>query len=222
MRYISSDYRRVVLDCLGGDQLRNLSLTGCEDVDPIVELLSRKNLEILSFWNCKLIPFTDAAAFAERVPRAILTESDPFLPELKELKTKVTCLGYWSRLFECHRPSLVKLRLNCSHIGLSSVSRYDWSDTPSLWPNLKELGLLDNESNSPLNALKSISPHLNEFQHLQKLIVSATTPSQIGFMSTSYVTAQIGHPLPIGLRVEIWESHSTYCNLHQEREQNLL
>ena len=213
-----TNYRRVILDCLCS-QLSKLNIHGCINIDPLVELLPIKQIGTIIISQCTLIPLADAAALIHRFPRAILDNCPiQFLPELQELIVKNTCLGYWLRLFECRRPSLIKCIWSCSHIGLRPVSCYDWIDTPSLWPNLKVLGILD----STLNALKSIAPHLNEFEHLQKLIVSATTPSQIGSMSTSYVSAQIGHPLPIGLRVETWGFYSTCCPHHQKRRQNLL
>lgn len=150
-----------------------------------------------------MIPLTDAAAFAERVPQAILTESDPFLPELKELKTKVTCLGYWSRLFEDHRSSLDKLRLNCSHIGLPSVCGIKWSDGPNLWPNLK-VGLLgikrSNGGIVTVNTLKSIALQLNKFHHLEELIVPALVRTTTEGIVLSTLDVLAGHALPAGLQ----------------------
>jgi len=131
-------------------------------------------------WNCcqtnelklsplsKFIPLVNAAAFAERVPRAVLDDCrNQFLPQLRELVTDRTCLGFWSRLFECHRPPLVELRAACSHIGIPSVNQFDWSHTPNLWPNMEILEFF-NKSHSTLNALKSIAPHLGEFRKSQK------------------------------------------------------
>jgi hypothetical protein len=45
-----------VLNCLGGDQLRKLGLSGCEDVDPLVELFPIKRLKIPSLSRCTLTP----------------------------------------------------------------------------------------------------------------------------------------------------------------------
>jgi len=93
-------------------------------------------------WNCTLTSIADAADFAERVPIEVIQDcSNQFLPQLQEFDAEGTCLGYWSRLFsECHRPSLIKLKLLCSHLGLPSMSQFNLSDAPNLWPNLKELG----------------------------------------------------------------------------------
>ena len=167
MKSIPTDYRRVVLDCLGDCQLRKLSLEECTDVNPLVELLPIKRLQVLSIQYCDLTPsITSAATLMNRVPRAVLDDcTDQFLPELKELDARNNCLGYWSRLFECHRPSLAKCYVKCFHLGLASVSQFNWSDAPNMWPNLKELGC------ATFNTLKSIAPHLNEFQHPENIIV---------------------------------------------------
>jgi len=61
-----------------------------------------------------------------------------FLPNLKSLEVSC-CLGQWSRVFETELPSLTNLRLNCSHLGVETVSEYLWSDASKLWPNLRQL-----------------------------------------------------------------------------------
>ena len=222
---VPSDYRRVILDCCGDDQLRKLSLKNCQYVDPILELLPIKRLESLSLWNCKLTPLADARELAERVPRATLDDcTNRFLCELKELDVKGTCLGYWSRLFECRRPLLTQLKLNCSHLGILSLNSFDWSDAFNLWPYLMELGFY-NERPATLYALKSISPHLNDFQHLKQLIVPIliyTVPTVIGRLSTD-ILAQTGYPLPVGLRVAFGTlPRSLQCHYHQEQHPQLL
>ena len=55
------DYRRVILDCLGGDKLRILDLVLSEDVNPITELLPLTCLDYLSFDKLILITCTAAA-----------------------------------------------------------------------------------------------------------------------------------------------------------------
>ena len=160
---VDFDYRRVVLDCLGGNKLRELTLRNCEDFDPIAELLPIKKPAFLSVQYCSLTPIANADALAQRVPRAILHDcANKFLPQLKELIVDGTCLGYWSRLFECPRPSLIKWTGFCSHLGFPSVSRFDWSDVPLMWPNMKEFGFYNNHGSAPVNTFKSLAPYLND------------------------------------------------------------
>ena len=215
---VPTDYRHAILDGLGGDQLRKLTLYVCGDVDPLADLLPNKRLENLAIQRCTLIPIVNSAEFAERVPRAVLADcANQFLPQLKELVTTVTCLGYWSRLFECHRPNLIELDLSCSHIGLRSVSQFDWSDAPNLWPNLEILKFYCNESESTANALKSIAPHLSEFQHLRNLAIPTVIRTNGGVvLSPLDFLARTGHPLPIGLCVRIVSSRRpSRCLYHQ-------
>ena len=218
---VDFDYRRVVLDCLGGSQLHKLTLTHCQDFDPIAELLPLKTLKFLSVQNCTLTPIANAAALAQRVPRAILADcANKFLPQLKELIVDVTCLGYWSRLFECPRPSLIKWTGFCSHLGFPSVSRFDWSDAPLMWPNMKKFGFYNNHGSAPVNTFKSLAPYLNEFQHLEKLLVPAViSESWISFPVLD-ILAQTGHPLPVGVRITEQHFTSTYnCFFQQEQEE---
>jgi len=171
------------------------------NVDPIVELLPNKRVETLTIEWSKFIPLVNAAAFAERVPRAVLDDCrNQFLPQLRELVTDRTCLGFWSRLFECHRPPLVELRAACSHIGIPSVNQFDWSHTPNLWPNMEILEFF-NKSHSTLNALKSIAPHLGEFRKSQKSYLNLTLNEVEVVLSPLDFLAQTGHPLPIELCV---------------------
>jgi hypothetical protein len=127
-----------VLDCFG-NQLRKLHLERILDLDPVDELLTRNQIEFLTFHQCKFIAITNASALIDRIPRVVLTNrTNLFLPELKELKAIATCLGYWSFLFECQRPSLTKLKVNCSHIGLASTCQFNDGHLSNLWPNLKK------------------------------------------------------------------------------------
>jgi hypothetical protein len=168
----------------------------------------------------ELTPIADAAALAKRVPSAILSDcGNTFLPNLKELKISSTCLDYWSRLFECHRPSLTKLKLSCFHIGLSSMSPFNWSDAPVLWPNLKELGLLNTRECTTLDPLRSITPHLKEFQKLEKLLVVPIDfrREHWTWNPNSLLGALIqlpDHALPVGLRVENVDGYPYICFHH--------
>ena len=216
MSCVPTDYRTVIIDCLGGDRLRKLKLDICEDVDPLVELLpSSKGLQFLSLCDCTMAPIADLSVLVQRVPRAILDDcSNQFLPKLKKLKSVNTCIGYWSLLFECHRPALAKCILNCSHIGLfpSVTQCINWSDAPTLWPNLQVLGFLSNLECAAVNTLNAIAPHLAEFQYLEKLIVPTHLINARGLIwgDDGYhsmfngrdALARTGYPLPYGLRVE--------------------
>ena len=155
------------------------------------------------------------------------TAPTDFCLNLKKLELISTCLGQWSRLFECHRPALTELSLSCSHIGLPSVSRFNWSDTASyLWPNLRHLSLRNFHSPKLFKLLKSIVPHLVGFNDLEKLILptECRIPSLVHGMvsiSTMNAVAQLGHPLPVGLCIQTDElvhniSHCPYTEEDQD------
>ena len=97
--------------------------------------------------------------------RTLSALSVPFLPILNRLVVSGTCLGDWSRLFECNRPSLNTLFLSCSHIGIASKSPFNWEDIPNLWPNLQCLHL-DKTTGLTVNKLRDIIPL---FHHLAAL-----------------------------------------------------
>ena len=121
---------------------------------PTSIMLSLTVLEETSYTRFRSIPLL--------VPAAVMSDiSNQFLPNLKKLETLGTCLGQWSRLFECHRPLMTDVTLNCFHFGLPTLSRFNWSDIPELWPNLRQLIFSDGPST--LNALRFIVPLLNEF-----------------------------------------------------------
>jgi len=65
--------------------------------------------------------------------------------------------------------------LHCYHIGLSSVSRFDWGDAPNQWPNLKVQGFHCAVGRSTLNALKAVAPRLEHLQKLKEIFI----PGQI-------------------------------------------
>ena len=200
----------------------------CRDVNPLTELLPHVRLECVIFKGCRFIPIANATEFAERVPEAVLADcTNRFLPNLKKLELISTCLGQWSRLFECHRPALTELSLSCSHIGLPSVSRFNWSDTASyLWPNLRHLSLRNFHSPKLFKLLKSIVPHLVGFNDLEKLILptECRIPSLVHGMvsiSTMNAVAQLGHTLPVGLCIQTDErvhniSHCPYTEEDQD------
>ena len=225
-------YRRVVLTSIGiedSSPLRKLKFYECKDVDPVAELLPHVRLECVIFKICSFIPIANATEFAERVPEAVLADcSNRFLPKLKKLEYLNTCLGQWSRLFECHRPALTELSLTCSHIGLPFVSQFNWNDATSyLWPNLRHLSLRHYDSFTLLKLLKSIVPHLGGFQHLKKFILPTTLIIPIGHgrvvnIFTMDALAQMGHPLPIGLRVRRPTLGSSYCPYTEEDQDQFL
>jgi len=223
---VSIDYRHIVYDCLG-DRLCQLKLIHCLDVDPLEELFP-KSLDLiasLTFQECLFTPIVDAAALEERLSRVVPKNSTiTFLPDLKELKTINTCLGYWSRLFECQRLPLIKLYLHCSHIGLPSVSRFNWSDVPNQWPNLKFLGFHSAVGRSTLNTLRAIAPCLENFYHLEEISVPGQIMSSYeqeefrvlveGGLKNFF--AQVRHPLPDGLLVKIDYYPSSFNCCYQE------
>ena len=170
MDRVSSDYRRVILDCLGGRQLRKLSFSGCTDINPVSELLPFNKLETLLLCSCTLAGLGDEArTLVHRVRHDDVLADSGFLPKLKCLTTRQTCLFEWSRLFKCHhRPSLTELDLACYHVGLPSASQINWSDTPIFWPNLRRLKFSDFDG---YRNIESITPHLNRFYRLEELVV---------------------------------------------------
>jgi len=176
MDRVSSDYRRVILDCLGGRQLRKLSFSGCTDISPVSELLPFNKLETLLLCSCTLAGLDDEArTLVQRIRHDDVLADSGFLPKLKCITTRQTCLFEWSRLFECHhRPSLTELDLACYHVGLPSASQINWSDTPIFWPNLQRLKFSDRglfSAHTILNNIKSMTPHLNRFYRLEELVV---------------------------------------------------
>ena len=177
--------RRVWLDSVDGKQLQKLTFYNCHAVDPITELLPYTQLEALEFRESYLKPFIKG------------TDCDgAFLPCLTNLKMIRTCLGKWSRLFDCHRPSLKILNFTCSHIGFPLASPFKWSDTPNLWPNLRELTLYNYEL-CTVSTLKSLVPHLERFMHLEKLILPEwITENDFNRHYTLDLCLLNSHPLP--------------------------
>jgi len=206
MSSVAPDYRRMLLNCLGREiKLRKLDLYSCEDIDPIAELLPYNKMEILRFWKCTFTPtLMNEVEFIERVPAEVLARcSKRFLPNLRKLEIFGRCMGQWSRLFECHRPLLTELKLTCFHFGLPSVSRFNWNEAPTLWPNLQQLGLYGG-NRMAVKALESITVRLNDFKHLEKLIVSRDKLTGYGLpeLSPVEILVRTGHPLPTGLHVQ--------------------
>ena len=206
MSSVSPDYRRMLLNCLGRDtKLRKLDLYSCEDIDPITELLPHNKMEILRFWKCTFTPtLMNEVEFIERVPAEVLADcSNRFLPKLKKLEIFGRSIGQWSRLFECHRPLLTELKLTCFHFGLPSTNRFNWNDAPTLWPNVQQLGLYGG-NRTAVKALESIAVRLNDFKHLEKLIVSRDKLTGYGLpeLSPLEILVRTGHPLPVGLHFQ--------------------
>ena len=202
--FSGADQHHVIVDCFGGDQLHTISLDTCWNIDLYALLLPHKQIEYLRIEECDLVRIQDADEFAEHVPAAVISDiSNQFLPNLKKLETLGTCLGQWSRLFECHRPLMTDVTLNCFHFGLPTLSRFNWSDIPELWPNLRQLKFSDGPST--LNALRFIVPLLNEFHHLENFIVprNISLSLEIVGLLTFDILEQTGHSsIPIGLNVQ--------------------
>ena len=221
---VSTDYREILLDCLC-DHLRQLKFLHCRDVDPIAELFPIRLdcIVSLTFHECRLTPISDAAALDKRVSAHLdYSITNKFLPKLKELQTINTCLGYWSRLFEFQRPSLKKMYLHCCHIGLPSVSRFDWGDAPNQWPSLQVLGFHCAVGRSTLNTLKAVAPHLEQFQQLQEIsipgqiMLSDEQEEEESVLSLVDVLAQVGIPLSDGLQINVdYYPSSLNCHFQQ-------
>ena len=173
---VSPSVRQIVLDSIGGHRLRELFLFDCRDVDPVAELPRFNRLENLWIECPTMIHIGDEDFLVLRLPPGILADSGLFLPNLKTLSTAGNCLDHWSRLFECHRPSLTSLQLSCCHFGLPSMSQFNWDDTPRLWPNLMQLTLIGSCLVSYFNfnlakVMDQIVPQLQHFKNFQKLVV---------------------------------------------------
>ena len=148
-----SDYRRAVLSVMG-HQLQGLTYCSSSDVDFVAELFPYPQLKKLSMSSdCTLSPFP-----------AALPPVDTFLPHLMKLVIRI-CLGQWSLLLECHRPSLVLVRLACPHFEIASRSHWKWSDIPNVWPNLRRL-TFDNTERLEQNVLFEFIPKLKRLQLL--------------------------------------------------------
>jgi hypothetical protein len=211
--------------------MHKLRLHDCNGVDPVAELLPHgTRLETLVIKNCNLNTIANAAAFAQLVTEEVMADcGNRFLPKLKKLEVMNCCLGQWSRLFECQRPSLIELKLNCFHLGLAGVSRANWSDAPNLlWPYLRLLGI-NNAERITIYTLKSIAPLLNDFEHLEKLIIPREIYLLNRGISSLGVLKQTGHyPLPVGLRLKFGTlsrtplySDTVSCPYLREQEQEI-
>ena len=102
---IPAVYRQVVLECI--NHLRQLTIIGCIDVDPIIELFPLNRLGSLNIADSTLATIANADELAMRIKRL-----GPFLPKLRILSIDNTwdiihVFGHWSILFDCHLPLLV-------------------------------------------------------------------------------------------------------------------
>ena len=94
---VSQCVRKIVLNSIVKDNLRKLSFVNCLDIDLVAELLLPFNrLENLSIENSTMATIDDVDELNLRIP-LILADCGLFLPKLKILSTKSTCLGHWSR-----------------------------------------------------------------------------------------------------------------------------
>lgn len=103
---VCREYVKCILEVFGED-LKNLFLWGRrEDKFNLADLAPCSNLESLFLSSCTLEEEEDVAAL----------DAATFLPNLKSF-TSDSCLGSRSCYFE-EKSSLIKLKLNCSHVGL--------------------------------------------------------------------------------------------------------
>ena len=119
---------------------------------------------------------------------------------------QVFCLGQWSRLFECHRPSLTDLNLSCFHLGVTSVIRFNWSDAVAhLWPNLSQVGIYSNLVT--MQQINSITQQLMKFHHLKKYVIPLKLRRD-GCLSPLDEIKRIGSTLLAGLSIQTCEGNS--------------
>lgn len=104
--------RQIISNFTAGDRLRKLILVDCVDIDPVTEFLHFSRLEMLCIEGGIMISIKDVDD-AQRIPPEMLAHFGQLLPHLKSFSAVKTCLGHWSRLFECHRPSLTALQFSC-------------------------------------------------------------------------------------------------------------
>ena len=159
---VACDYLNAVLSVLGSQLIKlDISLTYNfnANIDVFSGLLYCSQLEELS-----ILPY--AVSLASQAHIEFLS-TENFLPRLKRLEVS-SCIGVWSRLFECHRPALTSLYLACPHFGMVDRSSFDWIDIPQLFPNLQELHIDKGEGLS-LDILREFVPQL---KHLKTLTLS--------------------------------------------------
>ena len=174
----SPDYRRAVLTALG-PRLIKLDVS-YSTIDVVAELTPYSQLEELSISFFSAVP---------QVQVEILP-TENFLPRLKKLSVD-SCLGNWSRLFECPRPSLTSLYLACPHFGIVDRSPFNWIDIPRLFPNLQELHF-DKGAGLSLDILREFVPQL---KHLKTLTLS---PQIFGTDENPKVAIQMRQQNPNG------------------------
>jgi len=157
-RAVPSDFRQTALSVIG-HQLQVLKFTNSQSVDIFAELFPFPQLkELIISSGCTLSPFP------VELPLAV----DNLLPNLMKL-TIFICLGQWSRVFECHRPSLVSVRLACPHFNIPSRSRLKWNNLSNIWPNLRHLAFnraFNNTEGLELEILYQFIPQLKQLQLL--------------------------------------------------------
>ena len=153
---VSSDFRRSVLSVLG-PQLIKLEYNCKRDaIDIVTELLPCSQLGELSILDSNSVT-------VPQVEQILQIEN--FLPQLKKLHV-ASCVGKWSCLFECPRPSLTSLYLACPHFGMTDRSPFNWIDIPQLFPNLQHLHFDKSAAGLSLEILGHFVPKL---KHLKTL-----------------------------------------------------
>ena len=125
-------YRQAVLSVLGA-QLKRLKFKWCPKIYVITELFPLSQLE-------ELLLFLGSTVHLD----AEFPSTDAFLPNLETFYADC-CLGKWSPLFECYRPSLEKFIPACLHFGMTDRSPFKWNDIPQLFPNFSCLSISRSE-----------------------------------------------------------------------------
>ena len=213
LKCISAAYRQVLLSHIGSHQLRQLFLFDCQDIDPFSELLPCVRLEFLYISpDCAMTPFpSEAEPFADALV-------DYFLPVLEKMTSSI-CLGDWSRLFECHRPSLTLLTLACSHVGISSMNQSSWNDVTTFWPKLQELRLYDTKGLEFSTMCPRILP---QFQDLKRLTLSCEMPStsETGSSAVNLFIKVAIHSALLTGNIQFRPQHQTKCPFYSHHPRN--
>jgi hypothetical protein len=101
---------------------------------------------------------------------------------------------------------LTDLNLSCFHLGVTSVTRFNWSDAVAhLWPNLSQVGIYSNLVT--MQQINSITQQLMKFHHLKKYVIPLKLRRD-GCLSPLDEIKRIGSTLLAGLSIQTCEGNS--------------
>lgn len=159
---IPQTYLRSVIEALKVN-LKTMEFKGIKDLQ-IANLVPLANVDMLVIGlgcQMKVLPTEMEGTFDIAV-----------LPCLKKLTTECCLPLAFSDLFECHRPLLTELHLNCCHIGVRRYGNdFTWDDVPNIWSNLQKLSLRCVDSSLTMRKLQQIVPM---FEHLTELKIPSS------------------------------------------------